>query len=73
MLKEYKFLSGRLRQLDIRQEDLGRILGINATSVSHRMCGRTPWTLDEAYTVLGLCGADSSEFHIYFPPTGKGA
>lgn len=73
MLKEYRFLSGRLKQLGIRQSDLADVLGLNGASVSHRMCGRSPWTLDEAYLVLDLCKAEPSEFHLYFPPIGKGA
>lgn len=73
MLKEYRFLSGRLKQLGIRQSDLGEILNLNGTSISHRMCGRAPWTLDEAYRVLEVCRVDPAEIFRYFPPIGKGA
>ena len=53
----YRYLSGRLRQLGLKQSDLGYALGIGATAVSHRMTGRTPWGIDEMYKVLELCQA----------------
>lgn len=64
----YRYLSGRLRQLGLKQSDLGYALGLGATAVSHRMTGRTPWGIDEMYKVLELCQASPEELHIYFPP-----
>lgn len=64
----YNYLSGRLRQLGIKQSDLGYALGLCDTAVSHRMTGRTPWTVDEMYQVLTICRAQPEELHIYFPP-----
>lgn len=64
----YRYLSGRLRQLGLKQSDLGYALGIGATAVSHRMTGRTPWGIEEMYKVLELCQAQPEELHIYFPP-----
>lgn len=73
MKHEYRFLSGRLRQLGLRQSDLGAALGLAEASVSHRMCGRSPWTLDEMYKTLEVCRAQPEELHVYFPPSVEGA
>ncbi len=73
MRGRYDYLAGRLRQLGIRQSDLGDILGICHQAVSHRFRDRTPWTLDEMYRVLELCRAAPEELHIYFPPASQAA
>lgn len=69
----YRYLSGRLRQLGIRQQDLGRLLGLSQSAVSHRFCGRVPWTVDEMYHLLDICHAQPEEMHIYFPDPGPAA
>lgn len=69
----YRYLSGRLRQLDIRQSDLGEMLGIGAPAISHRMTGRTPWTINEMYRVLDICQDMPDKLHIYFPKGGTSA
>ena len=38
----YRYLSGRLRQLGIRQMDLAQALGVCEASISHRFRGRVP-------------------------------
>ena len=64
----YRYLSGRLRELGLNQEDLGDALGISGPAISHRFTGRTPWTIDDMYKVLEVCRATPEELHIYFPP-----
>ena len=71
----HRYLSGRLRQLGIRQMDLAKELGISEASVSHRFRGRVPWTIDEMYQLLDICRAQPEEMHLYFPnpnPAGAG-
>ena len=63
----FDYLAGRLRQLRITQDELGYELNLCSTAVSHRMTGRTEWSLDEMYKVLDLCRAEPAEMHIYFP------
>lgn len=63
----FDYLAGRLRQLRITQDELGYELELCSTAVSHRMTGRTEWSLDEMYKVLDLCRAEPAEMHIYFP------
>ena len=64
----FDYLAGRLRQLRITQDELGYELELCSTAVSHRMTGRTEWSLNEMYKVLELCRAEPTELHIYFPP-----
>lgn len=66
----YRYLSGRLRQLGIRQKDLADHLGLSQASISHRFCGVVPWTIDEMYELLSICQAKPEELHIYFPKGG---
>lgn len=66
----YRYLSGRLRQLGIRQKDLARMLEISPGSVSHRFTGLVLWNIDEMYRILEICRAQPEELHIYFPPKG---
>ncbi len=68
----YQYLTGRLKQLGIRQSDLAPELGLTPGSVSHRFCGRTAWTIDEMYQILDICRAQPEELHLYFPsPLGR--
>ena len=69
----YRYLSGRLRQLGIRQTDLARAMGLSEASISHRFRGRTPLSIDEMYQLLDICRAQPEELHIYFPRGGKSA
>lgn len=66
----YKHLSGRLKQMGVRQKDLARILELSPASVSHRFVGRIPWTIDEMYKMMEICQAPAEQLHIYFPPKG---
>lgn len=66
----YRYLSGRLRQLGIRQKDLADHWGLSQASISHRFCGVVPWTIDEMYELLSICQAKPEELHIYFPKGG---
>ena len=68
----YEYLSGRLKQLGIRQMDLTGVLGLKPASISHRFTGRTDWSLHEMYKLMEVCRADMSELHIYFPPPDVG-
>ena len=69
----YRYLSGRLRQLGIRQTDLAKAMGLSEASISHRFRGRTPWSIDEMYHLLDICRAQPEELHIDFPRGGKSA
>ena len=68
----YSKLRGLLHERDITTEHLAKKLGLRtAASISQRMSGRTPWRMDEMYTILDLCGISHDQLHIYFPKDGK--
>ena len=69
----YRYLSGKLRQLDIRHKDLANILDMSAASVSHRFVGRIPWSIEEMYQIMDLIKAPYDQLHIYFPKGGISA
>ena len=69
----YLFLAGRLKQLGVRQAELGDMLGLCSASISHRFTGRTPWSLDEMYKIMEICQAPPEQLHIYFPKGGISA
>ena len=69
----YRYLAGRLKQLGVRQAELGDMLGLCSTSISHRFTGRTPWSLDEMYKIMVICQAPPEQLHIYFPKGGISA
>lgn len=69
----YRYLSGKLRQLGIRQKDLAVNLGISKSQVSMRFNGWIPWKINEMYTIMDIIQAPPEELHIYFPPKGSAA
>lgn len=71
MTKRYSYLMGRLRQLEMTQEDLARKLGVSQGAVSSRFNGRVPWTDREMYEILDICQAQPEELHLYFPREGR--
>lgn len=64
----YNYLSGRLRQLGLCQEDLKAPLNLSRSALSRRFTGAIPWTVDEIYKLLEICRATPEEFPLYFPP-----
>jgi len=68
----YSKLRGLLAERDINTEHLAKLIGLRtAASISQRMSGKTPWRMDEMYTILDLCGIPHDQLHIYFPKDGK--
>lgn len=51
----------------------GRWLRLSPAAVSSRMCGSSPWHLDEAYVVMDRLGIPAREMHLYFPKDGIGS
>ena len=66
----YEYLSGRLKQLGVKQGDLAKRWNLSQAAISHRFCGKTPWTIDEMYDILEICYAQPEELHIFFPLKG---
>lgn len=70
MPRLYPDLRKRMHAMHIDREYLASKIGISPNSVSRRMCGLYPWTLDEAYKVLDVLRLDESELGNYFTRGG---
>lgn len=51
-------------------EDLGQKLGISGPTVSTKLCGKSPWNIDEMYYIMDLFNIPYDELHKYFPKNG---
>jgi len=65
-------LHGALKANDLTIQDVADELGRSLTYVNVRMAGKESFTLDEAYAILDMVGADESEIYWYFPKDKKG-
>ena len=72
-MRKYRTLRARMAEMDVRGEDLARVLLLSEQSISHRMTGRTSWALDEAYKVLDYLSVPHGEIGRYFPAGGTDA
>lgn len=70
-MRKYRTLRARMAEMDVRGEDLARVLLLSEQSISHRMTGRTSWALDEAYKVLDYLSVPHEQLTAYFPAGGR--
>lgn len=54
----------------MRGPDLGEKLGLSGQTVSAKLCGKSPWTVDEMYYIMDLFKIPYKELHKYFPKNG---
>lgn len=55
---------------DTTVEELGAHLGKTRQAISHRLNRKTPWTLDECYSILDWFYLPHSDLNKYFPKDG---
>lgn len=60
-----------LKQQDIDNKYLGKLLGRSVVCISQRLNAKQPWTLDEAYEILEALSLPYEKLHVLFPPGGK--
>ena len=70
MEKTYKALRKVMAIHDMNSADIGRRLMLTQQSISNRMTGRSPWRIDEMYSLMELFGLPYDQLHIIFPPNG---
>lgn len=70
-LQPFSKLRGKLSENDIDQKYLAKKLGLSENTVSYRMTGRFPWTLEEMYSVMDLIREPHELLHEYFPKGGR--
>lgn len=66
----FKRLRGELLVREVNCGWLAQKLNLHPQSLSARMTGRTPWSIEEAYKVLELLGLPDADIRLYFPPGG---
>jgi|GEM_PF-952872 len=67
MSKPYKYLRTILRDLDIDQEYLSKMLGKSPGYISTRMMAHKAWTLGDMYTIMDEFNIPYEEMHLVFP------
>ena len=70
-MRLYKKLRGLMAENGDTQKDLGDVLNISSRSVSDRMTGRIPWSLDEMYSVMDRYSIPYDLLHEVFPNNGR--
>lgn len=58
----YDKLRGKLKELNIKYEDLAKILGISTTQVGRKINGYSDFYLNEAVTISNIYGIEVSIF-----------
>lgn len=66
----YRRLRSRMVQLDIDQHYLGDCIRMKASSVSSRLTGKVPWSIEECYEVCRVLEIPLTEIPLYWPPNG---
>lgn len=59
-------LRGAIRAEYGTQKAFARAMGINTSTLSHKLCGRTEWTHGEIAKACSLLGIPLEEAYIYF-------
>lgn len=66
----YCKLRSKLKELDIDQPYLAKILGVCTMSVSHKFTGKTDWQSSEMYAIMDLIREPYELLYEYFPKGG---
>lgn len=65
--RTYDKLVTALRDAGYTCGDTAKVLLITAQTFSEKVHGKSPWTLDEMYTMLGLMDCGPEAMAHYFP------
>jgi DNA-binding XRE family transcriptional regulator len=66
----FRKLRGIFAELEFDQAYIAEKLHVSQQSISNRMRGKYPWTLDEMYAVMDLIQEPYERLHEYFPKGG---
>lgn len=69
--KPYFKLRQQLFALGMTQEELCREIGKGQQYMSHRLTGKKPFTVDEAYKILEILDIPDSRLTEFFPKGGR--
>lgn len=51
--------------------EVAKVVGMSTATLSAKLFGRTSFTLDEAYAIMGYLKIPETDFSLYFPPRSK--
>lgn len=69
-LPTYPQLRARMAELGYTALSLGEEAGISGTCIGYRMQNKTPWGLEEVYSICRVLGIPTSEIPRYWPEGG---
>ncbi len=70
-MQAFHALRVMLKQNEITQQDLAKVIGRSEVYISQRLRGLECFTLDECYTIMDLLRLDKKDMYFYFPREGK--
>lgn len=70
-MRPYQALRNELFINGISNPELARLLLVGSSTISRKLNGKSPWTLDECYRVLDLLGKPHSALPDLFPEKGR--
>lgn len=70
MARPFPIPRGQMIAHDLLQTDIARRLLMSERTVTRKLCGRAPWTLDEMYTLMDLLHWPYDRMHELFPKSG---
>lgn len=68
--EKYQLLRKKLREYDLDQEYLGKLLGRSRSHISLCLSGKSEWLMSEVYNIAKICQIPQEEILRYFPPDG---
>ena len=68
MAKPYSALRAVFLMKDIDQKYLTEIMGKSQSYITKRITEKAPWSQDDMYFILDLCGISRDRIHEFFPP-----
>lgn len=67
----FRKLKGKLRELELTQDDICKKLHRSRGYLSARITGKASWELDECFEILDIIGEPREKFLEYFPKGGR--
>ena len=68
MVKKFKRLWIRIREMDMANKEAAIKAGMTAVELSNRMTKKVPWSLAEAYRMCEALEIPLEQLAEYFPP-----
>ena len=67
----YRTLMTAILERGYTCQDLAALIGIHKVTMSRKVHGQVPWTLDEIYDILAVLGETPACIPTLFPPRRK--